>query len=554
MLNTFPHHTLAGDTSSQSRRFFFPPHHLLGRLYFLAAVATLDCIALAIVPHFGSLLGPMAPAGIAAFAVFLGLGHSTLRASKEELRFNWLLFCAHLFCIGAVVLCNVAALRGSNLFASRTAHFSLSGMVLAGLLLLAVACVPLSNWIKTIRETTSLWIAALVAGVAAGILRHPFQLLWNSNSFSLGVALQNATFYAVQNVLHHVLPDLISDAPSFTLGTPQFLVFIAPECSGMEGLGLVLVFTVVWLWYFRKESRFPHALLLIPCALISVWLLNVVRISAIILIGNAGAADVAMVGFHSQAGWIGFTTVALLFSMATRKISWVQRGPAIAGATNTLPDASERGESPATAAYLVPFLAILAASFVSRAASASFEWLYPLRFLAAVVALWCFRREYRHLDWRSGWTAPVVGVAVFFAWIAQSLFMRGGSGSSLSTALTALPPAMRTAWIAIHIAAGIITVPISEELAFRGYLARRLLSRDFEAVPFSRLTFLAIGISSLTFGLMQGHYWIAGIIAGVAYGLLLKRRGRIGEVIVAHATSNLLLAAWVLLRGDWSFW
>jgi exosortase/archaeosortase family protein len=174
------------------------------------------------------------------------------------------------------------------------------------------------------------------------------------------------------------MPDLIAEPATFILGTPRFLVFIAPECSGMEGLGLVLVFTVVWLWYFRKESRFPQALVLIPSALVTVWLLNVVRIAAIILIGNAGAADVAMVGFHSQAGWIAFTVVALLFCMATREIAWVRREPAHAGGVmDESREITDQGESAATAAYLVPFLAILAASFISKAAAGYFEWLYP---------------------------------------------------------------------------------------------------------------------------------------------------------------------------------
>lgn len=527
------------------------PRHLLGRLYFLAIVLTIDCVVLAVVPHNWSLLGPFAPAGIAAFAVFLGLGHSTLKGRREELRFSWLLFCAHLVCIAALVLCNVVVLHGPELYLSRAGHLTLSATVIAAIAMLALACVPLSVWINTARTMTSLWTAALLASVAAGILRHPFQLLWK---ISAGAALQSATFRSVEAVLRYVLPELIAEPATFILGTPTFLVFIAPECSGLEGLGLVLVFTVVWLWYFRKENRFPQALLLIPCALVSVWLLNIIRIAAIIVIGNAGAVDVAMAGFHSQAGWIAFTAVALLFSMATRKIAWVRRAPAQAPVTDTSLQSTEAGESPAIAAFLVPFLAILAASFVSKAASASFEWLYPLRFIAGVIAIWYFRREYKTLDWRFGWIAPVTGAVVFLVWIAQSLWLPGNSANSLAAALATLSPATRATWIAMHIAAVTSTVPIAEELAFRGYLARRLISREFDAVSFSSLTLLSIGISSVVFGLLQGSHWIAGIIAGAAYGLLLKRRGRIGDAVVAHATSNLLLAAWVLLRGNWSLW
>lgn len=521
---------------------------------------TLDCVLLAGIPHIAPLFGPLAPFGIVAFAVFFGLGYSTLKAQQEEIRFSGRLFCTHLFCIAAVVLGNAAALHGSRLMLTHSAHVASSALVLLGLALLAIACIPVASWLKAIRATNYLWLLALLTGAIASWLRHPFQTFWIASSIAHGRILQVAAFHSVRALLHFLLPDLIADTATFTLGTPRFLVFIAPECSGMEGLGLVLVFTAVWLWYFRKETRFPQALLLIPCALLCVWLLNIVRIAAIILIGNAGAPDVAMVGFHSQVGWIAFTTVALVFSMATRNLSWVRRVPVGAMPINDPGNAAitapneQTGESPATAAYLVPFLAILAASFISKAASGYFEWLYPLRFIAAAIALWCFRREYKKLDWRFGWIAPVAGAVIFLIWIAPSWWTHERSASQLGPALAALSPAMRSMWIVFRVAAAVITVPIAEELAFRGYLARRVMSRDFDTVSFSRLTALSVGVSSVAFGVMHGGHWIVGILAGLAYAAVLRWRGRIGDAIVAHATSNLLLAAWVLLRGDWPQW
>jgi len=364
------------------------------------------------------------------------------------------------------------------------------------------------------------------------------------------------------------MPGVFVDPIRFRVGTSSFAVIIAKQCSGIEGLGLVLVFTVIWLAYFRRESRFPQALLLIPFALVSVWVLNVFRICSLIMIGNAGAADVAMLGFHSQAGWIAFTTVAFTFSMATRKISWVRRTPsdavgasrnlALAGVkydTGATPRAiDESGESPSARAYLIPFLAILAASFVSKAASGTFEWLYPLRFISAAVALWTYRTELKKLNWRFGWIAPLTGAAVFLVWIAPFWWTRHSSPSSLGASLAALSAPARLTWIAFRIAAAAITVPIAEELAFRGFLARRLIDREFDRVSFSALTPLSIGISSVAFGLLNGQHWIVGIIAGVAYAAVLRWRGRIGDAVAAHVTSNLLLAVWVLLRADWALW
>jgi CAAX prenyl protease-like protein len=580
----------------------------LGRLYLLAAVLAVDCALVASVPHAAPLLGPLAPFGIVSFAVFLGLGYRRLKAQREEIRFSAGLFAAHVVCVGALVLVNLAAGHDAGSWLNTRAGLLLAGAVLAlAVGLAALACIPMKLWIRIARETSPVWIYATLAGVAAWFLRSPAQGLWIQSSTANVYLLQVVTFRSVQAVLGFVLPDLVVGAGPFVIGTPRFSVSVGAPCSGIEGLALVLVFTIVWLWFFRRENRFPRALALIPCALACAFLLNVVRIAALILIGNAGAPEVAFVGFHSQAGWIAFTLVALAFSMATQRLAWVRKPialPASQAAVTTNPkvtgnlnpqktragfvsgldfsraasaaesawalapegrtsraDATTfptpiavHGESPATSAYLIPFLAIMAASFISKSASGYFEWLYPLRFVAAAVALWIFRREYGKLNWRFGWTAPLTGAGIFLVWIAPEWWAHGDAGNTLGSALAALSPVARWGWIAVRVAAAVVTVPIAEELAFRGYLARRLVARDFDEVPFNRLTLVSIALSSLAFGLMHGQHWLVGIVAGLAYAALLRSKGRIGDAVVAHAVSNLLLAIWVSARGDWGMW
>jgi exosortase E/protease (VPEID-CTERM system) len=534
----------------------------------LAALLTLDS-ALLQIPHAVRLLGPLTPSGMVAFPVFLILGYSKLKAQQEDLPFGGWLFAAHAACLAAVTFANLAALYGyAVLPAAGAGPIILSAVLLLGIALLTLACVPLRVLTGAIRATSPAWLYAFLAGSVAWFLHTPSKWLWIASVGAHGSILQVATFHSVHVVLRLFLPDVTSDAADFTIGTPNLMVSIAAQCSGVEGLGLVLVFTIVWLWYFRKENRFPQALLLIPCALACIWLFNVLRIAALILIGNAGAPEIALVGFHSYAGWIAFTIVALGFTLVAQKLAWVRKPiPSItspAGGTATGETSKEtrapaeleiaRGESPAIGAYLVPFLAILGASFLSKAASGTFEWLYPLRFVAAATAIWVFRSEYKKLNWRFGWVAPVAGVAVFLAWIAPAWWAHEPAASTLGSALAALSPSARVAWIAFRVAAAVITVPIAEELAFRGYLLRRLIRRDFDAVPFSQITILSIVFSSVAFGLLHGQHWIAGIAAGLAYALALKWRGRIGDAIVAHTISNLLLAAWVLARGDWAQW
>jgi len=55
------------------------------------------------------------------------------------------------------------------------------------------------------------------------------------------------------------------------------------------------------------------------------------------------------------------------------------------------------------------------------------------------------------------------------------------------------------------------------------------------------------------FGLSH-HEWLAGVICGVAFNLLLYWRKDLFQCIVAHAAANLALAVWVLTREAWHFW
>lgn len=320
----------------------------------------------------------------------------------------------------------------------------------------------------------------------------------------------------------------------------------------------MLAFGTMWLVLFRRECRFPQSLVLIPAGIVVLFLLNAVRIAALVLIGNAGATQIAAGGFHSQAGWILFNAVAVGFCVSIRHVAWFSTRPP---GTSTQEQARESNplsaENP-TLAYLMPFLAILIAGMIATAASGGFEWLYPLRLVAAAAPLWIFRKRYRELNWRAGWLAPMIGVGVFVIWIALDWVARirgqgQGTDPGMPLALMA-SPVIRLLWIACRVTAAVVTVPIAEELAFRGFLMRRFISSDFESISFQSTTWFALLASSIAFGLLHGGQWISGILAGILFGALVKRRGRIGDAVVAHATANALLAAYVLSYSQWHLW
>jgi len=83
---------------------------------------------------------------------------------------------------------------------------------------------------------------------------------------------------------------------------------------------------------------------------------------------------------------------------------------------------------------------------------------------------------------------------------------------------------------------------------------RRMVAPDFDLLDCRQFIWIALTVSSLVFGAMHGSHWIAGTLAGLLYTLAMLRKGRIGDAVSAHATTNALLAIWVLTRGKWGYW
>lgn len=401
---------------------------------------------------------------------------------------------------------------------------------------LLAALAPLELWR---RGAAALGIRWLYAASAAAVASATFS--WSQDLWTWTAGL---TFHWVRLLLIPLIPSLQADGKTRVLAAGHFAVYVAPYCSGLEGVALMLAFCAAWLTYFRKEYIFPRALLLIPVSLLLIFVLNAVRIAALMVIGSAGYPAIALYGFHSQAGWIAFTCAACGVAFFSRRSRWLSRSvvsaPAAAGAPNP------------PAAYLMPFLAVLAAGMLARAAAGRFETWYALRLIAAGAACAVYWPRLARLDWRFGWRAPVAGGAVFALWIVAGQLILAPHG--LPRALAAMSAPSRGLWIASRALTEILVLPLAAELAYRGYLLRRLVARDFEDVPFRSVGWIPLLVTAAAFGAVHGALWLPGIAAGIIYGLVVIRTGRLGEAAAAHATTNALLAGWVLLGGHWQFW
>jgi len=86
------------------------------------------------------------------------------------------------------------------------------------------------------------------------------------------------TFTVSQWFLELMFDRVHVDKVNLALGAEDFIVIIAPSCPGYEGIGLISIFTGLYPWVFKREFHFPQALLLFPIGIISVWVLNALRI------------------------------------------------------------------------------------------------------------------------------------------------------------------------------------------------------------------------------------------------------------------------------------
>ncbi|BCO11434.1 Abortive infection protein [Citrifermentans bremense] len=92
-----------------------------------------------------------------------------------------------------------------------------------------------------------------------------------------------------------------------------------------------------------------------------------------------------------------------------------------------------------------------------------------------------------------------------------------------------------------------------EEIFWRSFLLRYLVDTDFESIPIGSFTWSSFIISTVLFGL-EHHFFVAGMIAGVIYSLIVYKTRSIVQCVLAHAITNLALACYVLYTGKWYFW
>ncbi|MCF7818950.1 MAG: CAAX prenyl protease-related protein [Kiritimatiellales bacterium] len=251
----------------------------------------------------------------------------------------------------------------------------------------------------------------------------------------------------------------------------------------------------------------------------------------------------------------------------------------------------DRENTKAVIAHVIPF-AIWLTLMVWMGDPAG--WKYGARSLAGLGLLMAFRpwRWYPRLQLRNIPVAIGVGVLIFFVWIGfetpwvaenapaatewyDRLFVDLvnpfklrelhdiGNGvmapyeviaEGEHTGLHVYDPkatGLLNFWL--HMFGTSVVIAVIEEFFFRGFLYRWMMGSPFFKIDAGKLHWPMLLLISAFFGI-EHFEWMAGIICGIAFGLLYIKTQDIWAAIIAHGTTNFLLGLYVVKYNAYQFW
>jgi CAAX prenyl protease-like protein len=205
------------------------------------------------------------------------------------------------------------------------------------------------------------------------------------------------------------------------------------------------------------------------------------------------------------------------------------------------------------AAYVLPFTAFILLTELARHLPGGTLVIYPLKTAITTALLWQYRHHYTELVWHWSWLAVAGGVFVFGMWIPLSDPRLVMGAPTLLVSPFQLAGRWALPWIAVRLLGSALVVPVMEELFWRSFLTRFLIDPRFKRVPLGAFRASSLACAVVLFGL-EHTQWVAGIMAGLVYSLLLRRTRSLGACVLAHGVTNFLLGVYVLTTGRWEFW
>ena len=251
------------------------------------------------------------------------------------------------------------------------------------------------------------------------------------------------------------------------------------------------------------------------------------------------------------------TAVATLRLFALTAVSRLQT-PALNNSEPTLITTERSPSLP----YVVPFAVFMGLLVLLPVAGLSPRADAIVRVTVVSLTLWLAARHAIDLRVQHWLGTLAVGVGVFLIWIAPDMLVADWRTNALfqnsvtGSLTVSMPPEARhdVLVLVLRVARAALLVPVLEELFWRAWLPRFLDAKDFRTRPLGSYTTLSFVATAILFAAEHGPFWEVGLAAGVIYNWWMARTKSLGDLIVAHGITNLLLSLFVLGTERWEYW
>ena len=227
---------------------------------------------------------------------------------------------------------------------------------------------------------------------------------------------------------------------------------------------------------------------------------------------------------------------------------------------------------------MAPFMTYLL--FMGAGSMVADKWpaLLPVsiavRGLAGLAAFWLVRKHLPSLGRAHLPVAVVVGILAAVLWVGGQHLLNlvaigerslGGSLAFSPSEFLRMPEVTDPreglstwSWSAqavLRITVACTTVPIVEEIFWRGFLLRAFIDWDrFEEIPLGKFTLVSFLATAMLSTLQHPANWGVSIFCWFLYNGLMYWKKSLLCLMITHGVTNLVLYLYVIAAEDWLFW
>ena len=212
--------------------------------------------------------------------------------------------------------------------------------------------------------------------------------------------------------------------------------------------------------------------------------------------------------------------------------------------------------------WVLPFAIFIALLMAQQAMPAQVLVPVWMRLVLPLAAILAFSRPVLRVGPSAPLMSILLGLAVFVIWVGPDAIAPAWRHSFLfDNSIVGHPagstpaPAQTDPWfLFLRVAVSVVAVPILEELFWRGWLMRWLANRDFTSIPLGTYEVTAFWLVAILFASEHGSFWDVGLLTGIVFNWWMVRTKNLWDCIIAHAVTNGVLAAYVIVGGHWEYW